>query len=59
MSIDNTIVYIWTGFLQIKAVILASQYNIYARLKKSTRNNSRRKKISNILLQNETIFIQD
>jgi hypothetical protein len=54
-SNDNTL--IETGFLPIKAVILMRQFKFYTRFKDSIKKHSRREKMLNLLLQNQTNFL--
>ena len=58
LSTPNDITFIETGFLPIQAVILTRQFKFYSRFKKSMRSNSRREKMFNFLLQNQTGFLQ-
>ena len=57
-NISNDILFIESGFLPIKAIILMRQFKFYKRFCKSIKNGSRREKMFNILLTEETNFIQ-
>ena len=57
-SISNDILFIESGFLPIKAIILMRQFKFYKRFCKSIKNGSRREKMFNILLTEETNFVQ-
>ena len=57
-NVPNNILYIESGFLPIKAVILTRQFKFYKRFKDSIKTDSRREKMMNILLTQETNYIQ-
>ena len=54
----NYILYVESGFIPLKFVVLLRQFNFYKRFQESIFSNSRREKMMNILLENSTKFLQ-
>ena len=57
-STPNFILYIESGFLPIKYIIYRSQYNFYQRFRESIHKGSRREKMFNSLLNEQTSFLK-
>ena len=53
----NFILYIESGFLPIKFIVLLRQFNFYKRFRESIGVNSRREKMMNLLLEDKTKFL--
>ena len=57
-NVPNDILYIESGFLPIKAIILMRQYNFYKRFRKNLKPDSRRGKMMEVLLEKKTNFLK-